>query len=828
MKPLILVESPTKAKTLTRFLKGKYDIVASMGHIRDLPKSSLGVDIEHGFVPEYEIPEKKKKTVSDLKSRAKKTNEVILATDLDREGEAIAYHLEVILKEANKKLGFERIVFHEITEEAIGEALKHPRQVNQDLVDAQTARRVLDRLVGYKLSPVLWRKVQAKLSAGRVQSIALRLIVEREREILSFVSEDFFRISADLSPKSSKKSIEFSLVAVDGTGIEQKKVLTLFDGKYTYGRTILDQEAVEKIQKTLPKLSFVVRDIQEKETIRRPSPPFTTSTLQQAAASRFGYASKRTMSLAQRLYEEGYITYHRTDSLNLASQFVKAAGTYIEKSYGHEYVHPGGRFYKTKSRGAQEAHEAIRPTRVENQSSVIASSIGADFAKLYDLIYKRAIASQMSDARYKSTKLTVDAKNGSVYTFEANGNVMLFQGFLKVWNIEENDQILPEMKVGEELGYKDSKITAHLTTPPPRYNEASLISSLEKHGIGRPSTYAPTISTIEDRGYVIKSNSAFFPSYVGIAVVDLLKKHFENYVNLEFTARMEDDLDHIAEGTREWEKFMQDFYFGTDKNPGLDPQIEAEFPKIEYPLILIGSDPKTKKDIVVKIGKSYAYLQRGSGDKVESTPIPMDLLLNELTVDRAVELLANQKSEDTDLGKIDGVEVFVKNGPYGPYVQLGEAVGKKKPKRVSLPKDKKPSDITFEYAKKLLTLPRDLGIDSETGATVIAGVGRFGPYVARGTQYGTVANFDDLFDLTLSSALEILNDSKRSKRLLKMLDKKTEVFDGKFGPYVTDGKKIASVPKDVDPKKLTLEEAQRLLEKGRDKPKRGFRKRKSK
>ncbi len=826
MKSLILVESPTKAKTLTRFLKGKYDIVASMGHVRDLPKSALGVDIEHDFTPEYEIPDKKKKTVTDLKARAKKSDKVILATDLDREGEAIAYHLEVILKEANKKLSFSRIVFHEITEDAINEALKHPRQVNQDLVDAQTARRVLDRLVGYKLSPVLWRKVQAKLSAGRVQSIALRLIVEREREIITFTSEDFFRITADLAPATVKKNIEFALVAIDGKSIEEKKVLTLFDGKYTYAKTVLDKEYAERILKALPELPFVVREVHEKETVRRPSPPFTTSTLQQTAASRFGYASKRTMSLAQRLYEEGYITYHRTDSLNLSAQFVKVVSAFIAREYGAEYIYPGGRFYKTKSRGAQEAHEAIRPTIVENQSASIASRIGPDYAKLYDLIYKRALASQMSDARYKSTKLVVDARNGSLYTFEANGNVMLFQGFLKVWNVEDRDQILPPVAKGDKLKYQDSAITAHSTTPPPRYNEASLISSLEKHGIGRPSTYAPTISTIEDRGYVVKKSAAFYPTYVGIAVVDLLKKHFEDYVNLEFTASMEDALDQIAEGTRAWDKFMKEFYFGTTESPGLDTQIERELPKIEYPFIPIGRDPKTKRDIVVRIGKTYAYLQRGSGDKVESTPIPMDIMLDELTIERATELLATQKSEDANLGKIDGVEVFVKNGPYGPYVQLGEAEGKQKPKRVSLPKDKQPSDITFEYAKKLLSLPRDLGEDVETGATVIAGVGRFGPYVARGTQYGTVENFDDLFEITLPSALEILNDAKRSKRLLKMLDKKTEVFDGKFGPYVTDGKKMAAIPKGTDPKSLTLEEAKTLLEKGRDKPKRGFRMRK--
>lgn len=828
MKQLILVESPTKAKTLNRFLKGEYDIVASMGHVRDLPKSSLGVDLENKFEPEYEVPEKKQKTVADLKKRAKKASEVILATDLDREGEAIAYHLKEILHEANKKLKFERIVFHEITKEAIEEALENPRDVNNNLVDAQTARRVLDRLVGYKLSPVLWRKVQAKLSAGRVQSIALRLIVEREREIIAFESSPFFRILTGLTPGKKKGEIEFSLTQIEEESVEEKKRIKLFDGVYTYSQTSIDKKLADEINTALPKSTFTIVDLTEKETTRRPSPPFTTSTLQQAAASRYGYTSKRTMSLAQRLYEEGYITYHRTDSLNLSGQFVGAATKYIEKTYGKEYLPEGGRFYKTKSRGAQEAHEAIRPTKVENLHREIAGEIGADYAKLYDLIYKRAIASQMADARYKSTKVVVEAKNGKKYTFEANGKIMLFKGFLKVWNIEESDQILPEMKIGEKMNYKNSNITEHFTTPPPRYNEASLISSLEKHGIGRPSTYAPTISTIEDRGYVLKKNSAFHPTFVGIAVVDLLKKHFSDYVNLEFTAEMEDSLDSIAEGKTDWEKFMSRFYFGDGKVKGLDALIERELPNIEYPHIPVGLDPQSKKEIVVRIGKTFPYLQWGNGDKAESTPLPIDLLLDELSVERARELLKTQKKEDEALGEVDGEKVYVKNGPYGPYVQLGEGEDGNKPKRVSLPRGKTPSDITLNYAKKLLSLPKELGEDKETGAVVKAGIGRFGPYVARGSQYASIKEVDELFEMTLSQALKFLNEKKGGKRLIKQVNGKVEIMDGKFGPYVTDGKKIASIPKDKDPKKISEEEVVKLLENAKEKPKKSTKRRKKK
>jgi DNA topoisomerase I len=432
----------------------------------------------------------------------------------------------------------------------------------------------------------------------------------------------------------------------------------------------------------------------------------------------------------------------------------------------------------------------------------------------------------MSDARYKSTKVVVEGKNGSVYTFEANGKVMLFKGFLRVWNVEESDQILPEMKTGEKMKYDESKITEHFTTPPSRYNEASLISSLEKHGIGRPSTYAPTISTIEDRGYVVKKNSSFYPTYVGVAVVDLLKKHFSDYVNLEFTAKMEEDLDHIAEGKVAWNRFIKNFYFGDGKRMGLDALIEKEIKKIEYPFIPVGQDPKSKKDIVVRIGKTFPYLQRGDGEGAESTPLPVDLLMDELTVERALKLLESGSRVDEALGEMDGASVYVKNGPYGPYVQLGNGDEKSKPKRVSLPLGKSPADISLEYAKKLLSLPLTLGTDKQTGAQVKAGLGRFGPYVARGSQYASIKEADALFDMTLDAALAILNEKKGGKRLLRQLEKGVEVMDGKFGPYVTDGKKIAGVPKDKKAEKLTLEEAQKLLENGKEKPKRSRRKKK--
>lgn len=605
MKNLILVESPTKARTLTRFLAGKYNIEASFGHVRDLPKGDLGVDIEKDFTPKYVIPSAKRKTVEELKRKAKDADKIILATDPDREGEAISYHLyEILKKVVGKKVDFQRIVFHEITPGAINEALEHPRKIDQNLVSAQTARRVLDRIVGYKLSPILWKKVQRRLSAGRVQSIALRLIVEREKEIGKFQKNEYLRAFVTLSKKGEKET-EFELTLIDHKPLEAQNKLSLYDGDYNYKSTTLSKKEAEELDKILKEKIFKVTKVTEKETKRSPSPPYTTSVLQQDAFRRLGYTSKRTMSIAQRLYEEGFITYHRTDSFNLSDTFVKDARENIEKTFGEKYIPEIPRFYKTKSKLAQEAHEAIRPTSSKDQGFEVVV-MGKDFAKLYDLIYKRSLASQMSDAIFDSIKAEVEASNGKTYHFEANGKALKFPGFLKIWFYEDDEQLIPVYKDGENLIFNNFHFTTHETSPPPRYNEASLISSLEKHGIGRPSTYAPIISTIQEREYVDKEEGRFQPTNIGNVVSDFLVKNFSEIDDIPFTASMENSLDEIAEGKKEWVPMIRDFY-----KPFEETLKKAESQEhVEVKLETTGKKcPECGGDIVVRrsrFGKFYA------------------------------------------------------------------------------------------------------------------------------------------------------------------------------------------------------------------------------
>ncbi|MDO8269914.1 MAG: type I DNA topoisomerase [Candidatus Levybacteria bacterium] len=606
MKDVILVESPTKAKTLTRFLAGKYEVIASMGHIRDLPKSKLGVDLENNFEPQYIIPKDKQKTVKQLKAVVKGAKLIILATDPDREGEAISFHLHEILKDVNKNSDFERIVFHEITKGAIDAAMTHKRKIDQDLVNAQTARRVLDRIVGYKLSPILWRKVKRHLSAGRVQSVALRLIVEREKEIGIFASNAFYRIVLTVNKKGEKNTIDFELTKIEGKKIEESKEIKLYDGAYKYSYTNLSKDIADIIIGQVKNEGLTIVDVQQKETKRSSYPPFITSTLQQAAFRRFGYTGKRTMSLAQRLYEEGHITYHRTDSFNLSDVFIKASRSYIEKEFGKEYLSPDVKVFKTKSKSAQEAHEAIRPVNIEEEKEKISKELGNDYANIYDLIYRRAVATQMSDAIFASTKITGEITKKETYTFEASGSVLRFQGFLKLYSIKEDEtQVLPEIKVGEILDYKNASLSEHATNPPPRYNEASLVSSLEKHGIGRPSTYAPIISTLFDRLYIEKNEGRLSPTEIGISVTEFLVKNFSNIDDIPFTARLEEELDEIAEGKLKWQNVLKDFYTPFEKQLKKAENAEGVKIEIEY------SDrtcPKDEGRLIVRQSKFGKFL----------------------------------------------------------------------------------------------------------------------------------------------------------------------------------------------------------------------------
>lgn len=581
MKTLILVESPTKAKTLGRFLGKDYDVEASNGHIRDLPKRKLGVDVDNNFFPQYVVPPDKRKLVENLRNKVREFDTVLLATDPDREGEAIAFHLyEILKKEAENKADFKRIVFHEITKEAVLEALKNPRNINMDLVSAQVARRVLDRIVGYKLSPLLWKRIKSNLSAGRVQSIAMRFVAEREREIEKFESSDYSRVFA-LLVTGADKEIEFSLVKVNGVSIDTTSKLGLYDGSYQYTKTSLDKEKALKIARDLEGEDFEVTDVITKEIRRSSYPPFVTSSLQQEASRRLYFTSKKTMAVAQKLYEEGFITYHRTDSFTLSSQFIDKARDYIKEEFGEKYLTPAARIFKTKSKLAQEAHEAIRPTQIRSQESKVEQELGRDHAKLYNIIYRRAIATQMSDAIFESTKVIAEIKkDGKTYAFEKNGNVILFDGFLKALYYEDKENILPVIDAGEKLKFKQARILDSKTNPPPRYTEASLIETLEKNGIGRPSTYAPIISTIQDRQYIEKKEGKFYPTPVGLAVNDFLISNFSDIDDIPFTAGMEDKLDDIAKGSISWVPMIRNFYDPFEKRV----EVAATGEKVHIPV----------------------------------------------------------------------------------------------------------------------------------------------------------------------------------------------------------------------------------------------------
>lgn len=556
MKNLVIVESPTKARTIGRFLGDNYEIIASMGHIMDLPKSTLGIDTEHDFTPEYEMSKDKKKVISQLKSAGVGADNIFLATDPDREGEAIAAHVKELLDKKDKK--FQRVVFHEITKEAIDEAFKMPREIDENLVDAQTARRVLDRLVGYKLSPVLWSKVRRGLSAGRVQSIALRLIVEREREIEKFKKEPYYTI--DVTLKKGSSETVFELVEIAKEKIEVTKKLTLYDGDYSFTKTIIDSEdKAKQIAEDLRTGQYRVFDVNKKESRRTPPPPYTTSTLQQDGARRMGLSGRRTMSLAQKLYEEGYITYHRTDSVALSDLARKQMSAYVIREFGEKYLSFKPRFYRNTAKNAQEAHEAIRPTNVDVSPSTVSQELGAQYGKLYEIIWRRAIATQMADAIVESTAVIVDAGSGS-YALKANGSVLVFEGFLKINPWALNDNRLPEYAVGDVLEFVEGLPVFHETLPPPRYNDASIIKTLEEKGIGRPSTYATIISTIESRQYIERTDQKFQPTNVGIAVNDFLVQNFSTIDDIPFTALMENELDDISNGSKKWVPVIKEFY----------------------------------------------------------------------------------------------------------------------------------------------------------------------------------------------------------------------------------------------------------------------------
>lgn len=656
---LIIVESPTKARTISKFLSKDYQVKSSYGHVRDLPQKEMGIDIENNFTPKYVVNRKAQEKVRPLKEDAKKAETVILATDEDREGEAIAWHLAEILKINPQEKN--RIVFHEITKKAIEEALERPRTIDFHLVDAQQARRVLDRLVGYELSPFLWKKVKRGLSAGRVQSIALRIISEREREIEKFKKEGFWTISADLATKfpseNSVSGFNATLTEQNGEKIEQIVSLKLFAGDYkTKKSTIADEKTASEIKSDLEKASYAVKEIAKKETKRTPPPPFTTSTLQQAAINSLGFSAKQTMMIAQKLYEQGHITYMRTDSLNLALPSLISARKTIEKLFGKNYALDSPRFYKTKSKGAQEAHEAIRPTRPEISPGELNGSLDANQHKLYRLIWRRMLACQMRSAILDSVRVLISARAGkNEYILQANGSTVKFDGYFKVYGdkMPVSENLLPPLKEKESLGLEKISATQKETAPPPRYNEATLVRVLEENGIGRPSTYAPTISTIVERKYVDKNEERrLFPLEIGLLVNDLLVEHFPQIVDMRFTATLEEDFDLIAEGKKEWVPVIREFYRPFHKNlEGKSKEIKKEdvLEKLEKKC------PECGGDLLVRFGRFGKFIACNNFPKCKYT---------EKTAEE-------KKIEDENSGEVCpecGAPMVVKRGKYGAFL----------------------------------------------------------------------------------------------------------------------------------------------------------------
>ncbi len=727
---LLIVESPAKAKTIGKYLGGDYEVKASVGHVRDLPKSNKkAIDIEGGFIPHYEISKGKENVIDEIKKLAKKADEIILATDPDREGEAIAWHIADLL---GKKSGAKRATYTEITKEAIEEALKHPRAIDGNLVKAQEARRVLDRLVGYDLSGLIWKKVRYGLSAGRVQSPALRIIMEREREIRAFVPEDYFVISADFqTDKSAKKKQTFTLVCV-----EEPR----------------DKKEAERIVKEANSGSWSVTSIDKTEVKRSPKAPFITSTLQQTASTRLGFSPSNTMRIAQKLYEAGHITYMRTDSPTLAGQALSAITHLVEKEYGKEYHQ--FRTFAAKSKNAQEAHEAIRPTHIEKMSA----GANEDEKKLYGLIWRRTIASQMADAKLLRTKISANIKEAKIPDFATTGSSVIFDGWLKVdFESQGEENILPELSENEAIDLIETHLEAKQTQPPGRYSEAGLIKELEKRGIGRPSTYASIIRTLEEREYVTKENKALKPTDTGDVVSTFLETNFAPYISDNFTAEMEDKLDDIADGKAEYVKTLESYYKPLHKEV-------LEKDKLEKATTFGEADPKFK---CPKCGSSMLVKLSRGGKFLSCSRYP--------DCDGALTIDGKEIQKDKPLGidPASGLPIFVKIGRYGPYVQLGEMPEKKakkvkgekvaKPRMASIPKEFNPETITVENALKFLSLPRELGEHPETGKMISANVGRFGPYVVHDGDFRSIKK-ESPYDITYERALEIFKEPKKVGR----------------------------------------------------------------
>ncbi|MCL7957422.1 MAG: type I DNA topoisomerase [marine benthic group bacterium] len=830
---LVIVESPRKAETLSKVLGKDYDVEATVGHVVDLPKKGLAVDVDNGFEPEYVTVRGKAKMISDLKRRAKNADEILIATDPDREGEAIGFHIA-------EKLGyreddgerFHRVRFNEFTKDAVLAAIAKSGDIDLRQVDAQQARRILDRLVGYGLSPLLWKKIspvdpvsRRPLSAGRVQSVAVRLLVERERERRRFHAASWWDILATLSADGAE--FPARLARIGG-----KRVVTGNDFDSTTGlrkkgsaAVALEEEEARQLAAELGGEEFVVASVTSKDFPLKPYAPFRTSTLQQEASRRLNLSPRDTMSLAQRLYEAGHITYMRTDSVRLSSEAIGAARGRIEEKYGKEYLSPGPRNFGKQAKGAQEAHEAIRPAGNRMRTASELALSGRE-AALYDLIWKRMMATQMAEAKRRSVKATLRAGETE---FEASGTTTIFPGFLRVMAegkgdpaeaLGERDKLLPPLEKDQVVEQVELEAKGHSTRPPARFDESSLIEALEKAGVGRPSTYASTVGTIQERGYVDRDGKQLVPTYLAFAVTRLLEEHFSDLVDPGFTSDMETDLDRIADGELQWQEFLEDFYRGPD---GFETRLEEREESI---------DPRTASTLsefedirpTVRIGRYGPYLELNEQEEPIRVTLPEGLAPADLTAEKAEELIEAKEKADQPLGhdEATGLPVRLLIGRYGPFVQLGEQEeGGEKPKRASLPKGMTPEDVDLATALGLLSLPRVLGPHPD-GGDVLAGIGRYGPFVVHEGDYRSLQEGDEVLAVTLDRALELLAEPKKGRRraapkVLRELGEHpadgepVRILDGRYGPYVKHGKTNASLPKDLPPEQVDMERAVELI-----------------
>ena len=813
---LVIVESPAKAKTINKYLGSDYKVLASFGHIRDLPSKDGSVNPDHDFDMTWELSSGGKKRLNDIIAALKDCDTIILASDPDREGEAIAWHILEELTARKKIAGkkIERVVFHEITKSAVTEAIKNPRQIDDNLVSAYMARRALDYLVGFTLSPVLWRKLPGSKSAGRVQSVALRLICDRETEIEKFKPEEYWTIDVDLLT-SEKALIPSHLINLDGKKLEKFDLNT--EEKAMAAKTKIEAQ------------NFHISSVERKKANRYPAPPFTTSTLQQEAARKLRFSAKKTMQVAQKLYEDGYITYMRTDAVNLSKEAISACREAILKYFGEAYLPKVAKEYKTKSKNAQEAHEAIRPSDVMNTPKKMEIKLDADAHKLYELIWKRTVACQMNPAVLD--RVTIDSESADKQILlRANGQVIAFDGFLKLYqeskdDSEEDDdnRILPNVNEGENVDKGEIKPEQHFTTPPPRFTEASLVKKLEELGIGRPSTYATIIAVLQERKYVRVEKLRFIPEDRGRIVTVFLENYFKKYVEYDFTAQLEEFLDDVSAGEMDWKKLLSGFWAKFIKNvDSVQPlQVKDVISKIDevlsyhlFPPKADGSDPRLcpecgKGHLSVKLGKFGAFLGCSNYPECKYTKPLTDVKDEEA---QSLDAPKPEKPEDKKLGEYKTLNVYLKKGPYGWYVQWGEdaTATTEKPKRMALPKNLKPEELTFEQAVVLISLPKDLGNGIEVN------IGKFGPYIKQGTKSRSLTGADNIFNITAERAAELLQNvaaKPEAKSLGKNPKDGNEIYlsTGRYGPYLKCGKTNYALPKDLRDKDITLEDALKVI-----------------